>query len=109
MMLPVMTDNLPKLTRIMLEMIPTGKQDAVSMTNLSKMLKLPSSDVRLLILKARIKGVLICSGDAGYYFPENEGELKEYANRRRKYIRTANDALKPFEAILGHQKEGDAE
>lgn len=91
----------------LIELIPIGKGEAVSMKTLSKLLGLPSSDVRLMILNARKKGVLICSGDEGYYFPKNEDELKEYRNRRRKYIKTASIALRPFDLLLKSLEEGE--
>ena len=92
----------------LIDLIPMGRREAVSMTDLSKLIGLPSSDVRLMILNARKIGILICSGDEGYYFPKDDDELKEYRNRRRKYIRTATIALKPFEdALKGLSEEGD--
>lgn len=106
MISPVMNE-LSKQFPFLSELIPIGKHEAISMTDLSKLIGLPSSDVRLMILNARKIGVLICSGDEGYYFPKNEDELKEYVRRRRKYIRTAKIALKPFEVSLTDQEEGD--
>lgn len=107
MIRPVMTEGLPDYFHILTELIPIGKQEAISMNDLSKLIGLPSSDVRLMILNARKNDVLICSGDEGYYFPKNSDELQEYVRRRRKYIRTAKIALKPFEASLTGQEEGD--
>ena len=103
----VMPEGLPDCFHVLTELIPVGKREAISMTDLSKLTGLPSSDVRLLILNARKHDVLICSGDEGYYFPKDNDELIEYVRRRRKYIRTAKVALKPFEASLTGQEEGD--
>ena len=103
----VMNDEASKEFFFLTELIPIGKREAVSMTDLSKLIGLPSSEVRQMILNARTIGVLICSGDEGYYFPKDDDELKEYVRRRRKYIRTANVALKPFETSLTDEEEGD--
>ena len=77
------------------------------MTALAKLTGLSSPDVRQMVLNARTEGLLVCSCDEGYYFPKNEGELTDYIRRRRKYIRTAQIALQPFENTLTDQKEGD--
>jgi hypothetical protein len=106
-MISPVINELSKQFPFLSELIPIGKHEAISMTDLSKLIGLPPSDVRLMILNARKIGVLICSGDEGYYFPKNDDELKEYVRRRRKYIRTAKIALKPFEASLTDQEEGD--
>ena len=90
----------------LIDLIPTGRREAVSMTALSHLSGFPSAVIRQQVLNARKIGVLICSSDRGYYFPEDYDELKNYFFRRRKYIKTANDALKPFGAVLTAQKEG---
>ena len=107
MIRPVMNEELSKRYQFLIDLIPAGKEEAVSMKTLSKLIGLPTCDVRQYVLNARKIGVLILSGDEGYYFPADDDELKEYVNRRRKYIRTANVALKPFEASLTDQEEGD--
>ncbi len=107
MIRPVMNEELSKRFQFLIDLIPEGKQDAISMKALSKLVELPSSDVRQMILNARKVGILICSGDEGYYFPADDNELKEYRNRRRKYIKTATIALQPFENKLKEREGSD--
>ena len=103
----LMNEAQSKQFQPLIDLIPTGKREAVSMDDLSKLMGLPSPDVRQMVLDARKTGVLICSAEVGYYFPEDGDELKEYVFRRRKYIRTATSALRPFEDTLKERKEGD--
>ena len=100
-------EKLKKKYEFLTNLIPVGKREAVSMGTLSKLIGLPTSDVRLIVLNARKNGFLICSGDEGYYFPIDDDELNEYINRRKKYIRTASIALHPFRKALKDQEEGD--
>lgn len=106
MIRPVMDDEQAKCYQWLIDLIPDGKGDAVSMSDLSKLTDLSSSDVRQQVLNARKVGVLICSGEKGYYFPADEGELKDYVFGRRKYIKTAEIALRAFEETL-NRKGGD--
>ena len=103
----VMNEELLKDFRFLIDLIPVGKREAVSMNTLSKLTDLPTPEVRQQVLNARMKGVLICSGDGGYYFPKDDEELKEYVRRRTQYIRTASIALNPFKKTLKDQEEGD--
>jgi hypothetical protein len=104
----------------LIDLIPTGQYEAVSMTDLARMSGLPSADIRQQVLNARLKGVLICSGEQGYYFPGSYEELTDYVFRRYKYIQTATFALLPFVKEMegdlldegvgldeGDQEEGD--
>ncbi len=91
----------------LIDLIPTGCREAVSMNDLARLTGLPSADIRQQVLNARLIGVLICSGEQGYYFPENPEELSDYVVRRKRYLSTAKDALSPFEDVLTDQEEGD--
>ncbi|MBQ6173471.1 MAG: hypothetical protein IJK28_02480 [Clostridia bacterium] len=106
-MIRLVNEQKAKPFEFLINLIPPGRAEAIPMKTLSKLLDCPSSDVRESILNARKVGVLICSGDDGYYFPADDGELKEYVNRRRKYIRTAEFALKHFEEVLTEYEDGD--
>ena len=77
--------------------IPYGKKDAVSMRELSHRLQKEESKLRDLVTMARIDGILLCSGNEGYYFPDNEDELQDYITKRRAYIKTARAAFEAFE------------
>ncbi len=91
----------------LIDLIPTGQCEAISMTDLARLTGIPSADIRQQVLNARRIGVLICSGDEGYYFPGDTDELIDYVVRRKQYIGTAHEALQPFEDVLKDQEEGD--
>ena len=61
-----------------LEFIPTGKENAVSMAELSSMIGVDNRTTRSMIYQLRRSGELVCSGDSGYYQPGNNQELFEW-------------------------------
>ena len=74
----------------------TGKNNAISMTDLAHVVNIPERSVRLEILQARINGELICSCDKGYFLPETVDDIREYVVSRKTFLKTAGKALKPF-------------
>ena len=63
---------------VLLGFIPVGKENAVSMSTLSRFLNLDERQVRQLVLNARKTGLIIASGKAGYYIPYDREELLKY-------------------------------
>lgn len=76
--------------------IPTGQHDAVSMYHLAMMHGLSARKMRLAVENARRDGILICSGDRGYFLPETVTEIKDYAKRTSARISTGRACLAPF-------------
>ena len=76
--------------------IPTGHRDAVSMGYLAKLHNLSERKMRFAVENARRDGILICSGDRGYFLPETVTEIKDYAKRTSARIRTGRACLAPF-------------
>lgn len=68
---------------ILLELVPYGKQNAISGQQLAKRLHMNVRGMCALIHEARVSGLLILSGDAGYWRSENPDELKEFYKRMR--------------------------
>ena len=95
-----MTDSLMKKYEWLVDLIPTGKDEAISMKMLSRITGYPTADIRQYVLNARRLGILICSGEQGYYFPKDLGELQEFIHRRDQYIKTACVALHAFKKTL---------
>ena len=89
--------------------LPDGKKSAVPMKSLADAYGMKTAELRAFILKSRIDGVLILSGQQGFYLPENRDEIREYVTRRRQYIRTAQKALDAFESELKRIGEGCAD
>lgn len=75
----------------MLELIPTGKENAISRRELVSLTSLKDRVVRLRIEQYRNEGICICSnwseGAKGYYLPGNEAEQKEFLKNYSAYIK----------------------
>lgn len=65
------------------EHIPYGKQNAISGEQLAQRLNTNVRKMCKMIHSARVSGVLILSGDAGYWRSENLDEIKEFYKRMR--------------------------
>ena len=61
-----------------LDMIPEGRENAVSMADLARVLKVEERQIRKIVFDARIDGTVICGTAAGYYKPATEAEIREY-------------------------------
>lgn len=86
--------------RKVLDVIPTGIENAISMEALSRILNVSQRETRSIILQCRIAGNVVCSCDEGYYIPDSLWELKDHYCRARARINTATLALKPIERVL---------
>lgn len=67
----------------LLSVLPSKKEDSVSMKELSYKLKMSPREVRQFVLEARKNGFLILSDDRGYWESEDEKEVEDYINKRR--------------------------
>ena len=76
--------------------ISIGEEDAVPMAHLARVLGMRRRELRHAIEKARIAGVLICSSERGYFFPESLEDIKKYVFRTKARIRTSRNCLMPF-------------
>ena len=61
----------------LLALIPKGKENAVSNEALQGLLHQTRREVSQTIHDARMDGMIICSGNQGYYIPETDAELLE--------------------------------
>lgn len=66
-----------------IRLIPIGHKNAVSMRYLANILNTTNRDIREIIHRARLDGIMICGDDYGYYRPANEEELIRYYFRVR--------------------------
>ena len=88
-----------------IEYIPTGKQNAIAMSELAKRSGISQREARKAVFKARCNGELICSvcnGDksSGYYRPNNASEIRPYIVMQEHRIASAKAALKSAEEFL---------
>lgn len=64
---------------MIIECLPTGKENAISTITLCGMTGLSVRKLRAEVAKERIAGELILSrSDGGYYIPSNRGEVEEF-------------------------------
>lgn len=88
-----------------IDFIPFGRKNAVSMKELSIRMRCDKRTVRAAVFNARIHGAVICStcdGDSsdGYYRPVSAEEALPYVNMQRKRIESAKAALKSTEDYI---------
>lgn len=88
-----------------MELIPEGKENAITRSELAKALHVDVRTISLIIADARRKNYLICSGNEGYYKPSNNSELKAFYNRMRKQSLSMLTALKSARKALKTQGE----
>lgn len=87
--------------RAILAHIPTGADNAVSMSDLARVLGEDQRSIRLRIQRARTAGCIIAGTDAGIFIPATEAELREYVARTQARINTSILTLKPARDLLG--------
>ena len=78
------------------EYLMHGRSNAKHMDELSADANLPERAIRKEILDARLQGELIISCNAGYFIASDPEEIREYVIKRKAYIKTASQALRPF-------------
>lgn len=88
-----------------LKFIPFGKDNAVSMTELSIRMNCDKRTVRNAVYQARIKGALVCStcegrSSAGYYQPLDISEVRPYISMQRSRINSALQAIRSAEEYI---------
>lgn len=81
-------------------MIPTGSDYGLPMTDLSNITGLSERDVRKCIEQLRRSGEVICSGVTGYYRPADVFELREYITRMTARAETTFLCLQGARALL---------
>lgn len=81
-----------------IDYIPVGKQNAMSMPELAKRIGISQREARKAVFKARCNGELICSvcgeNEGGYYIPCNAAEVRPYIIMQEHRIASAQMALK---------------
>lgn len=86
----------------LLNMIPHGKQNAITCRELSKLSGVSERNIKAFISNVRRKhGLIICAvldtsnGSSGYFKPETLAELAEYCKIEQARIDTEQEALNP--------------
>lgn len=79
-------------------LIPFGEENAVSASDLKSLAGIKSSrQLRFFIHQMRESGLLVCSGDRGYFRPQNAEQIRRFLHRMhaqaRSMIRVTRGAL----------------
>ena len=78
----------------LLGFISVGRENAISLTDLSNLSGISPREVKRQIMFARKDGIIVCSGDEGYFKPENLAELADYYKRFHSSAITTLSCLK---------------
>ena len=84
-------DQLPKI----MDFIPEGRENAVSMWSLSLVLRTDQRSIRKMVHDARISGQIICSDENGYYQPTSDEEMTRWIHKEESSLISKNKALMP--------------
>ena len=76
----------------LLDLIPSGEENAISTKDLANLLNCHSREITLTIHFLRVKGTVICSCTKGFFKPKNLEETRHFVATMRsrcKHIRAA--------------------
>lgn len=93
--------------RVILNIVPRGRENALTMREISFVLGITKREVRRLLERARLDGNIIAGTDAGIFIPETDSELKEYVYRSQARIRSSTKSLSPAVSFLEDLRNTD--
>ena len=97
----------------LIELIPEGREYAISKAQLAEITGLSERSLRLIVAGERRRGKIIltdCSGTKGYYRPTNSGEVLAFIRSMRKRAReTAAIADAVERALMAETGQGTFE
>lgn len=94
-----------KTTAELLQILPTGKKNGIKNEDLQKILDTDKRGVSAQIQRARMDGAVICSGNGGYYLPQDDEEIRDFYNDMRSRCLSLLTAIKPAGDYLRNQGE----
>lgn len=83
-----------------LDYIPSGKDNAVSMRYLAVILSTDTRKIRSMVHNARISGHVVIGDENGYYKPECEEDLIGWIRKETAALRSKNMALQSARIAL---------
>ena len=78
---------------LILDYIPEGRENAVSMRYLAIILNTDARTIRSMVHNARISGHVIIGDDSGYFKPVYEEDLIRWISKETAALRSKNKAL----------------
>lgn len=86
---------------IIISSLRFGEENAISRRTLVEQVGLPMRDVdRLIEHLRRDQGVVICSGNSGYFYPKAREELERYVRRETARVNSIRKNLKSARVSL---------
>lgn len=89
-----------EISEKIMHLLPCGKENAVSMWELSLVLNMSERQTRKAVFDARQSGAIICGDNSGYYRPETRSELQRYYFRARKRAKSCFSSLQAAKRAL---------
>lgn len=86
-----------------MDFIPYGRKNAISMATLAAILNTDKRTVRALVLSARMCGAPICSTcgeNGGYYMPRDISEAQIYLRQQKARVKSSNAALRGIKEYI---------
>ena len=90
-----------------LDLIPTGRGNAISMKDLARILEVDVRGVRQLVHNARNDGEVICGTESGYYQPATKEELRDYIALAQSRAFSCLRSLKAARKLLSEMEKKD--
>ena len=88
------------LTAELLAVIGTGEENATTSKQIQKAFGVSQRELRRIVESCRKKGVYILASDSGYFFPENDDELRRFIRRENNRVKNQCVALAPLKRLL---------
>jgi biotin operon repressor len=83
-----------------LKLLSSGKEEAIPMETLARVLAVNPREIRQAILDARRDGIVVCSGTEGYYFPKSDEEVLKYYRINHARAMTTLASLKATRKLI---------
>lgn len=90
-----------------IDKVPEGQKNAQPMKYIAKITGASEREVREAVKDSRAAGILICSGNRGYWKPETLDETREYVSHQISRIRTGKKVLQPFLDAIEEAERGE--
>lgn len=91
----------------LLSVIGKGEENAIKQEEITRLTGLSARDTRAIIERLRADGMVICSSNAGRFFPERIEELDSYVKRIQASVRAECIALAPARRLLKEWRASD--
>ena len=89
-----------KPTDIIIHALRKGRINAVKSDELEELTGLDSRDTRQCIERLRRSGVVICSSNDGYFYPETRAELQDFIHKEAARAHSIEITLRSAERLL---------